>query len=350
MANLQEKLNTNLDEDQKFAVELLAWANSHNISDDSFIATVAKDINDKQNYSFWAQQNALELLPSAEIPAGQKFIRVSRLFATLRNVLIFLPVALTWAAVGNATSAFGQFIELNGTTTVNFLDFWQNGYDLLDPFWRISSVSEKVFLIILFVIALTLFSSSLFSYGRELNNKANIAFERERTKIGLRLNKYFYDRKITSSENISSDVIKAIVSLNEASKNILGTATTINKVLSALAVLENKTETLHKNIDLITKVGKSDLEKTLENFTFSMKGSSEKMGLASTHLIELLEKINDFVKLDLTKTIYDSKNHIESANKEIINSSVAVSSDAERLQSEIRLLHTKISSIVSKLK
>jgi hypothetical protein len=350
MANLQEKLNTSLDEDQKFAVELLAWANSHNISDDSYIATVAKDINDKQNYSFWAHQNALELLPSTEVLAGQKFLRVSRLLATLRNVLIFLPVALTWAAVGNATSAFAQFIEINGTTTVNFLDFWQNGYELLDPFWRISSVSEKVFLIILVVIALTLFSSSLFSYGRDLNNRANITFEKERTKIGLRLNKYFYDRKASSTENVNKDVVRAIDSLNEASKNILGTATSINKVLNALNILESKTEVLQKNIDQITKIGKNDLENTLDNFTSNMKDSTEKMGLASTNLIELLEKINEFVKLDLTKIIYDSKNHIESANQQIANSSVAVSSDSERLQSEIRLLHKKLSSIVSKLK
>ena len=81
-----------------------------------------------------------------------------------------------------------------------------------------------------------------------------------------------------------------------------------------------------------------------------MQASSEKMSLSSTHLVELLEKINDFVKLDLTKTIFDSKNHIDSANREIANSSIAVTSDAERLQSEIKLLHTKLSSIVSRLK
>jgi hypothetical protein len=350
MTTFQEKLNTSLDEDQKFAVELLAWANSHNISDDSYIATVAKDINDKQNYSFWAEQNALDLLPSAESIIGKKFIEVSRFLAIIRNVLIFTPVALTWAAVGNATRAFSQFIELNGTTTVNFLDFWQNGYDLLDPFWRLSSVAEKVFIIISVVIITTLVSSALFSYGKKIDDKRNDFLEKDRIKIGLRLNKYFYDRKISSPENISKDVVKAIASLTEASKNILGATTTMTRVSNTLSILENQMDVLQKNLEQLTVVGKDGLEKTLSTFTSNMQASSEKMSLSSTHLVELLEKINDFVKLDLTKTIFDSKNHIDSANREIANSSIAVTSDAERLQSEIKLLHTKLSSIVSRLK
>lgn len=350
MANPQEKMNTMLDEDQKFAVELLAWANSHKFADNSYLTAVAKDINDKQNYAFWAEQNALDLLPSTDSSVGQKYLRASRLLAIIRNVLIFLPVALTWAAVGNATSAFGRFIELNGTTTVNFLDFWQNGYDLLDPFWRIGSVAEKVFIIILLVIFITLISSTIFSYGRDLNERANEIFDEERSNIAIRINKYFFDRKTTTPLTINKDVIKSIDSLNTAAKNLLAATNSVNKMSNTLEDISKKTESLQKNIEQLTKVGKLELETTLNGFSENIKDSSQQLSAASRQIIELIEKMGDFIKMDVAKSLADSKSQIDSVNKEISNSSNAVSKDAENLQAEIRQLHKKLSDIVTRLK
>ena len=44
----------------------------------------------------------------------------------IRNTLVFAPVALTWAAVGESTSAFAKYTKANSLSVTNYLDFWQN--------------------------------------------------------------------------------------------------------------------------------------------------------------------------------------------------------------------------------
>lgn len=342
--------NLSLSDHDKFAVELLTWANTKNISNDSYLTAVARDISDERNYSFWANQNALDLLPTVNSLSGMKVIKLSRLLAVIRNVLIFLPVALTWAAVANATAAFAEFIELNGTTTVNFLEFWQNGYGLLDPFYTIGSVAEKVFVIILVVIVITLVSASLFSRGSKANNSANDEFDRERIKVAIKLNKFFYDRKLTTPEGINREVLKSIEVLNLVSKNLQKTSDSTEKIYNAFEKLAVKAARSRDELSKLPSLAQKQLEDVFSEFTSHMQNSSKYLNEATSQFFVIFEKLSDFIKKDLSQSFLDSKSQIDVATAIITKSKDAVKNDSELLHSEIISFHSKLREIDTKLK
>ena len=141
------------------ADKLLAWADKYDVTKDGYVRGLYEALTSRKNLQIWASLNPIEYLPMPELKAGLSMANWTRSITVLRNVLIFLPVALTWAAVGEATTAFSTYLKANGSDIVNFLDFWQNGYGVLDDKWRIATIALLDFLIIMVVIVMTLIAS-----------------------------------------------------------------------------------------------------------------------------------------------------------------------------------------------
>jgi hypothetical protein len=146
------------------AIDLLAtsisqWISKYNLQNDPYLTGLLAAIEGKKDLHIWADLDPNDYLPHPETGAGQAKERLVRLLTVIRNVLVFAPVALTWAAVSAATTGFSQYIEANGADVVNFLDFWQNGYGILHDEWKIGNVARLDFIIVVIVIALTLYVS-----------------------------------------------------------------------------------------------------------------------------------------------------------------------------------------------
>ena len=135
---------------------LNSWATLYKVQNDSYVAGLTKAVASRKNLPMWASLDPLEYLPHAEIDTHKKLHLLSLIMTVVRNALVFLPVALTWYAIGKATSAFATYTADNSLTVVNFLDFWENGYGVLSEKWSLSSVAIFDFQIILVIIALTI--------------------------------------------------------------------------------------------------------------------------------------------------------------------------------------------------
>ena len=79
--------------------KLAFWATKRELLQDPNVLDMIKDITEDRNLGFWANQDPLEFMPSVDSNAGLKFMNYAKIFALIRNVLIFLPVAVTWKAV-----------------------------------------------------------------------------------------------------------------------------------------------------------------------------------------------------------------------------------------------------------
>jgi hypothetical protein len=154
----------------EIAQQLMEWAKKHNAHND-LTKKLVSDLESKTDLHKWAELDPFEFLPFPSALGSAKKNRVLDNLTVLRNVLVFAPVALTWAAVGEATKAFEKFTAENSTAVVNFLEFWQNGFGVLDAKWRISEVARFDFILILLVIVLTLFISFA---GQKLTKADNI--------------------------------------------------------------------------------------------------------------------------------------------------------------------------------
>jgi len=212
------------------------WARKYRVSRDPYVTGLSASLREKKNLPIWASMNPVEYLPHPEITEGIAVARWARLLTLIRNVLVFAPVALTWAAVGQATTAFSVYVKENGADVVNFLDFWQNGYGVLGNEWKIANVARLDFLIILVVIILTLIASVFGKRATDEQGEYEQQIERERVGLAVDINNYLFDKQKATNVTMNASLAGAIAkllnatdALEEVAKNLAKTTKKVER-------------------------------------------------------------------------------------------------------------------------
>ena len=200
----------------ELADQVDSWAYKYQVRRDPYVTGLSVSLREKKNLPIWAAMNPIEYLPQPEITEGIAIARWARLLTLIRNVLVFAPVALTWAAVGQATSAFSRYVDENGADVVNFLDFWENGYGYLGTEWQISKVAFLDFVIIVVVIILTLIASVFGKKASELQAEYDQQIERERIGLAVEINSFLFDKQKATNVTMNASLAGAIAKLLNA--------------------------------------------------------------------------------------------------------------------------------------
>lgn len=210
--------------------ELTKWSQLRKVEGDPYLKNLIADLSEGKNLHIWAEISPLEYLPHpVSILRTRESARV-RVLTIIRNVLVFAPVALTWAAVGAATNGFSAYVKANGSNIVNFLDFWQNGYGYLSSTWRIGDVARLDFLIILAVIALTLYVSIAGHRAQQSRVDQEALIDQERVQIALNISHTLHDKKKITPLTMSQAVAGSISRLVSATRALESTAKAVNKL------------------------------------------------------------------------------------------------------------------------
>ena len=229
------------------------WSRLHGLTNDPYISSLIADLRERKNLAMWATLNPMEYLPQVDVSLGARAIVWTRRLTVLRNVLVFLPVALTWYAVGQATTAFSKYVAEHGTDVVNFLDFWQNGYDVLAKEWTISNVATLDFLIIFIVIALTLVVSFQGRKSANLQARSERELEAERVRVAMDIAGYLHDKRAVSNVTMNATLANAL-----------------QKLLNATHSIETTTKSLEKSTRKIPATPRqSDSFENFDNFDFN---------------------------------------------------------------------------------
>jgi hypothetical protein len=197
-----------------------AWISRHNLQSDPYLNGLVAAIESKKDLHIWAELDPTEYLPHPEATSASSTERLVRILTVIRNVLVFAPVALTWAAVGEATSGFSKYIAANGADVVNFLDFWQNGYDILAEEWRIGNVARLDFIIVLIVIGLTLYVSRGGFKADAARDAEEAAIDRERLALAIEIHAALHDKRKITTVTMNASLAGAISRLVAASNNL----------------------------------------------------------------------------------------------------------------------------------
>ena len=205
------------------------WIARHNLKSDPYLTGLRDAIESKGDLHIWAELDPTEYLPHPDARINFSKARRVRLFAVIRNVLVFAPVALTWAAVSEATSAFSEYVKNNGADVVNFLDFWQNGYGILGSEWRIGNVARLDFLIVVIVIALTLYVSQAGHTLSSAKRAAEDVIDAERLALAIEIHAALNDKKKISNVTMNASLAGAISRLVAATKTLEGASRNIEK-------------------------------------------------------------------------------------------------------------------------
>lgn len=211
--------------DGKPLLELLAqWSSRHDLQGDPYLNSITQAIAANNSLELYSTLDPQTHLPRPLSKVGRSFIRTARTVAITRNSLVFLPVAFTWKAVSESTRAFSEFLAINSAAPVNFLEFWQNGYGILDPKWRIATVAEIDFWIIIAIILMTLFASLAVSYGQDLDNRNQEELDKEREVVVFALKSYLYTPDVSSPAAMDESLRNSLRNLNAVTQSLSSAA------------------------------------------------------------------------------------------------------------------------------
>ena len=231
-----------------------AWGKKYGQTEDGYVSGLIAALRENKNLHIWATFDPVDYLPIPMLANGSKLAGWVRILTVLRNVLVFAPVALTWIAVGEATKGFQEYIQTNSTGVANFLDFWQNGYDILPSEYRISHVAELDAILIIMVIVLTLVVSILGGKSLKQSSGGEAFADRERSAIAIEIGLYMYDKQRPSASVVNSSVANSVARLRTSTTALESSAkslaTTAKNLVSATKALDKSAK------DIAAKKGK----------------------------------------------------------------------------------------------
>ena len=317
--------------------KLSTWATQRGLLEDPFVLSLIKDLNEDRNLGFWADQDPIQFLPEVESNNGINFMKLAKTLGLIRNMLVFLPVALTWKAVSDATAGFAKFVSVNNATPVNFLEFWQNGYGYLNKFWTIGSIAEIDFIIILLVILITLLSNILQSNGQKVNELTLDQLEKEKTTLILEIKKYLFTVKPTTVETVNSDILLAIDKFNQGAREFNSISKNIETLSDYLMKAVPQVQAIQESMNKVSVNNNADLEKVLGSFTKEVNDKVTQLDSSLSHLQDSVGSINKLINVALTTSVSNMSQDIENSNKSVKKSAKQLESELENLSSQINI-------------
>ncbi len=212
------------------AEKLEEWSRLRGVERDPYLSQLTESLKERKNLHIWAELQPLDFLPYPTSVLKNRQSDLVRILTIIRNVLVFAPVALTWAAVSAATTGFAAYTKENGASVVNFLDFWQNGYGYLADHWKISHVAELDFILVMIVIALTLFVSIVGHRAQIIRNQQEEIIDKERSAIALEIAQILHDKRKITTVTMNQALAGSISRLVSATQNLESAAKEINKL------------------------------------------------------------------------------------------------------------------------
>ena len=305
---------------QEIAQTLVDWAANNAVESDHIVQSLIQDLAAEENLAIWAGMDPFEYLPQPHPTVGNRFFSWAKTAASIRNVMVFVPVAITWEAVSKATVAFAKFVESNNATTVNFLEFWQNGYDVLGKFWTIGNIASLDFAIILGVIALSLIATYLNARGSSINKSETRQIEAERLEIALALKMYLYSMREIDKTNVKEGIASSVSALLAATSTLAKTAKQLSGVVREL---EEGVPAINEFGD---RVGKE----------------SEKLVKQVAVLSASLSDINGSITGDLRDAVSNATVGLDLANEGLATSTQSIRTNSLAAENEIKSLQSLI--------
>jgi hypothetical protein len=210
------------------AEKLQIWCLKNGLEAHPYMLLLIDGLFKRKNLAMLSEIDALEFFPKYAKSANGKKDKLILTLTVVRNVAVFVPVALTWSAVSHATAGFAKYVKENPDTVANFLEFWQNGYGYLSPEWTIGTVANLDFLIIMVVIVLTLYISLATNMDQQRRVLLASSFNEERLSLALEVREFLHDKRRTTTVTMNQSLASAIQNLQNATYELDLTAQRIS--------------------------------------------------------------------------------------------------------------------------
>jgi hypothetical protein len=304
------------------------WAARWNVAEDPYVAGLNGAVARRDNMTMWASLDPTDMLPTPEIQSGRQLSRIARVLTVLRNVLVFVPVALTWWAIQHATDAFGKWAE-GRNEEVNFLQFWQNGYGVLADHFRIQTIAFFDFILITIIVVVTLVASLLESRASATASVQEKTADRERLFVGLKIAEAMQGNKTASPESITESLAFALNDLSQAARDVSLAAARMEVASVGVESLTPRVESLNKQVGELNQRFGKDVVGSVDSLVSSVSTLGVTLGG------------------DMQKFLSDVLAGLEEINDRFNKTSVAVEFGTKQLRDDLDAMHQRLAQLTN---
>jgi len=302
--------------------EMNTWAKNWEVTDDPFIKGLNEAVQQNNDLGMWSSLDPTQLLP--DMPDQTTiFHRIGNVLALFRNVLVFLPVAITWQAIAKATSAYvvwkGETSSSGqaGVLQKNFLDFWANGYGVLEKKFTLPQIGILDFWIIIAIIVISLVSSALIGRGDKANEELRQKFESERLGIAIRIRRALHGKREASPESIATSLADALADLNQTTRDMAEVAARLEASTTGVMSLTPQIEKLNDHAGV-----------------FAMQTSTA-IAQAVQQLVASVDSLNGSVSTNITSAFQAAVSSLQEVGEEMKRHSTSVEYGTKLLKDDI---------------
>jgi hypothetical protein len=294
--------------------ELKKWADQWEVQSDPYIKGLDEAVAANSDLGMWSSLDPTQLLP--EMPNQTTvFHRAGNILAILRNVLVFLPVAITWQAISEATKAYTTWFPAadptNTQTEKNFLDFWANGYGVLNERFTLPHIGMLDFWIIIFIIAISLLSTALVSRGDSANEKLRLLFEAERLAVAIRIRKALHGKREASPESIATSLADALADLTQTTRDMAEVASRLEASSSGVESLTPQIERLNDHAGVFATQTSTAIAHAVQQLVASVDALNASVSSNVTTVFQSavtsLQEVGEELKRHATSVEYGTK-------------------------------------------
>ena len=330
------------------AMQLLHdWAEEMNELDDPYVSGLTNAVARRDDLSVWASLDPLELLPVSKSNSWGRLGQISNIISALRNILVFVPVLLTWYAIGKALDAFGTFTqkyaELKPGVPVSFsvIGFWQNpngfaannlpgesaAQNLLSKSLEIGRVATLDALIIFVIILLTAISGVLTWFAE---NRGDIALEiadRERVEVGLAIASSLHGKRQANPESISEALAEALNDLTQAARDVNEAASRLEQASTGVESLTPRIEILNTHTEQLVSQTATSVSKAVND------------------LVASVQNLNTSVGGNVTALFTEAASTLEEVSKQLARTSNSAEYGIKQLRDDLDAIHKQLQSL-----
>ena len=309
------------------------WATKWNVADDPYVAGLSAAVARRDNMTMWASFDPTDMLPTPEIRSGRLLSRIARVLTVVRNVLVFVPVALTWLAIQNATDAFGEWAagktSADPDSGISFIQFWQNGYGVLDDHFRIQTIAFYDFILITVIVIATLIASLLESRAKLTVSVSEKLADRERLFVGLKIAEALQGNKTASPESITESLAFALNDLSQAARDVSLAAARMEVASVGIESLTPRVESLNKQVGELNQRFGKDVVGSVDSLVSSVSTLGVTLGG------------------DMQKFLSDVLAGLEEINERFNKTSVAVEFGTKQLRDDLDAMHQRLAQLTN---
>jgi hypothetical protein len=305
--------------------EMNNWAKQWEVTTDPFVKGLNEAIQQNSDLGMWSSLDPTQLLP--DMPDQTTiFHRIGSGLALLRNVLVFLPVAITWQAIAKATEAYSTW---NGEAPdtgqgevlqKNFLDFWANGYGILDNKYTLPHIGILDFWIIIAIIVISLTASGLTARGDKANEDLRQVFESERLTIAIRIRRALHGKREASPESIATSLADALADLNQTTRDMAEVAARLEATTTGVMALTPQIERLNDHAG-----------------TFAVQTSTA-IAQAVQQLVASVDSLNGSVSNNITNAFQTAVSSLQEVGEEMKRHATSVEYGTKLLKDDIEAI------------